>query len=33
MLQTAPIVLLFPPTIGPGAKADSQPIRLDFSHG
>lgn len=31
MLQTAPIVLLFPPTVGPFAKADGQPLRFDFS--
>jgi len=33
MLQTAPVVLLFPPTTGPGAKADAQPVRLDFTMG
>lgn len=31
MLQTAPVVMLFPPTIGPYAKADSSPLRFDFS--
>jgi oligosaccharyltransferase complex subunit gamma len=30
MLQTAPVLMLFPPTIGPDAKADIQPIRFDF---
>ena len=33
MLQTAPIMLLFPPTIGTGAKTDGQPIRYDFTMG
>ncbi|KAL1866917.1 oligosaccharyl transferase subunit ost3/OST6 [Paecilomyces lecythidis] len=31
MLQTAPVVLLFPPTIGPSAQVDGSPFRLDFS--
>ncbi|KAL9108551.1 MAG: hypothetical protein Q9227_006637 [Pyrenula ochraceoflavens] len=31
MLQTAPVLMLFQPTVGPNAKADSQPIRYDFS--
>ena len=30
MLQTAPVLFLFPPTTGPMAKADSQPIKMDF---
>ncbi|MCJ1477895.1 oligosaccharyl transferase subunit ost3/OST6 [Lambiella insularis] len=33
MLQTAPVIFLFPPTTGPGAKADAQPIRYDFTMG
>jgi len=33
MLQTAPVLLLFPPTTGPGAKADTNPIRFDFTAG
>ncbi|MCJ1237662.1 oligosaccharyl transferase subunit ost3/OST6 [Varicellaria rhodocarpa] len=33
MLQTAPILLLFPPTTGPGAKVDGQPLRYDFTTG
>lgn len=33
MLQTAPIFLLFPPTTGPNAKPDGQPIRYDFTAG
>ncbi|MCJ1325019.1 oligosaccharyl transferase subunit ost3/OST6, partial [Thelotrema lepadinum] len=32
-LQTAPVLFLYPPTTGPNAKADNQPIRLDFSQG
>ncbi|KAF4551361.1 OST3/OST6-like protein [Elsinoe fawcettii] len=32
-LQTAPILLLFPPSEGPNAKADGQPKRLDFNTG
>ena len=31
MLQTAPVLYLFPPTNGPWAKLDSQPIRMDFT--
>ncbi|EEP80837.1 conserved hypothetical protein [Uncinocarpus reesii 1704] len=31
MLQTAPVLLLFPPTIGQAAKLDSSPLRYDFS--
>lgn len=30
MLQTAPVLMLFQPTIGPDAKLDAQPIRYDF---
>ncbi|KAL2059058.1 hypothetical protein ABVK25_000350 [Lepraria finkii] len=33
MLQTAPIMLLFPPTSGQNAKPDGQPIRFDFTAG
>lgn len=33
MLQTAPILLLFPPSEGPYAKPDGQPKRLDFNTG
>ncbi|KAL8721778.1 MAG: hypothetical protein Q9225_001627 [Loekoesia sp. 1 TL-2023] len=33
MLQTAPILMLFPPTIGPEAKSDAQAIRYDFTMG
>ncbi|KAL2071358.1 hypothetical protein VTL71DRAFT_12593 [Oculimacula yallundae] len=32
-LQTAPVLLLFQPTIGPNAAADSGPIRYDFTNG
>ncbi|KAL3469467.1 hypothetical protein BJX99DRAFT_241248 [Aspergillus californicus] len=31
MLQTAPVLLVFPPTIGPYAKVDDSPLRFDFS--
>ncbi|KAH8434735.1 OST3/OST6 family protein [Aspergillus melleus] len=31
MLQTAPVVLVFPPTVGPFAKVDDTPFRFDFS--
>lgn len=31
MLQTAPVLLLYPPTVGPYAKVDSTPMRFDFS--
>ncbi|CAI7678352.1 unnamed protein product [Penicillium manginii] len=31
MLQTAPVLLLFPPTIGPFAKLDAEPLRYDFT--
>jgi oligosaccharyltransferase complex subunit gamma len=30
MLQTAPVLMLFQPTVGPDAKLDGQPIRYDF---
>jgi oligosaccharyltransferase complex subunit gamma len=30
-LQTAPILLLFPPTTGPNAAASQDPVRYDFS--
>lgn len=33
MLQTAPVLLLFPPTSGPDAKADGQPLRFEFTQG
>ncbi|KAI9764386.1 MAG: oligosaccharyl transferase subunit ost3/OST6, partial [Candelina submexicana] len=33
MLQTAPVLLLFQPTVGPNAKLDGQPIRYDFNNG
>ena len=29
-LQTAPVLLLYLPTVGPNAKSDSQPLRYDF---
>ncbi|KKK20929.1 oligosaccharyl transferase subunit (gamma) [Aspergillus rambellii] len=31
MLQTAPVLLVFPPTIGPHARVDDSPSRFDFS--
>ncbi|PGH17003.1 hypothetical protein AJ79_01387 [Helicocarpus griseus UAMH5409] len=31
MLQTAPVLMFFPPTTGPAAKADASPIRYDFN--
>ncbi|KAH8704696.1 putative oligosaccharyl transferase subunit [Talaromyces proteolyticus] len=31
MLQTAPVVLLFPPSIGPSATPDGSPFRFEFS--
>ncbi|PYH97735.1 oligosaccharyl transferase subunit [Aspergillus ellipticus CBS 707.79] len=31
MLQTAPVLLVFPPTVGPFAKVDDTPLRFDFS--
>lgn len=32
-LQTAPVLLLFQPTHGPHAVADSAPLRYDFTNG
>lgn len=32
-LQTAPVLILFPPSTGPHAKNDGAPIRFDFSSG
>lgn len=29
-LQTAPVLFLFPPTTGPNASPDGQPVRFDF---
>ncbi|EPS31276.1 hypothetical protein POX_h09572 [Penicillium oxalicum] len=31
MLQTAPVMLLFPPTTGPYAKVNAEPVRYDFT--
>ncbi|KAI9368197.1 hypothetical protein BJX61DRAFT_537439 [Aspergillus egyptiacus] len=31
MLQTAPVLLVFPPTVGPYAKIEDSPKRFDFS--
>ena len=31
MLQTAPVLLVFPPTIGPFAKVEGNPLRFDFT--
>jgi oligosaccharyltransferase complex subunit gamma len=31
MLQTAPVILLFPPTVGPFAKLEAEPARFDFT--
>ncbi|MCJ1310837.1 oligosaccharyl transferase subunit ost3/OST6 [Agyrium rufum] len=33
MLQTAPVLFFFPPTSGPNAKNDGQPVRYDFTTG
>ncbi|KAF2477881.1 uncharacterized protein BDR25DRAFT_250224 [Lindgomyces ingoldianus] len=33
MLQTAPILLFFHPTVGPNAKLDSQPAKFEFTGG
>jgi oligosaccharyltransferase complex subunit gamma len=33
MLQTAPVLLYFHPTVGPNAKVDTQPVRYDFTSG
>ncbi|KAK4214674.1 OST3/OST6 family protein [Rhypophila decipiens] len=32
-LQTAPVLYFFPPTVGPHAPANSDPIRYDFTNG
>ncbi|KAL2262885.1 hypothetical protein VTK26DRAFT_9090 [Humicola hyalothermophila] len=32
-LQTAPVLFLFPPTIGPHATASPEPVRYDFTNG
>ncbi|OJJ88029.1 OST3/OST6 family protein [Aspergillus glaucus CBS 516.65] len=31
MLQTAPVLLVFPPTVGPFARVDDTPFRFDFT--
>ncbi|QVM12266.1 oligosaccharyl transferase subunit ost3/OST6 [Coccidioides posadasii str. Silveira] len=31
ILQTAPVLLLFPPTVGPAARQNSSPLRYDFN--
>ncbi|KAJ5172258.1 hypothetical protein N7492_004851 [Penicillium capsulatum] len=31
MLQTAPVLLLFPPNVGPFAKVNAEPARLEFT--
>lgn len=31
MLQTAPVLLVFPPTVGPFAKVEGNPLRFDFT--
>lgn len=31
MLQTAPVLLVFPPTVGPFARVDDSPFRFDFT--
>jgi hypothetical protein len=33
LLQTAPVLLFYPPTTGPNAKANSEPIRYEFMQG
>ncbi|KAL8953531.1 MAG: hypothetical protein Q9222_000635 [Ikaeria aurantiellina] len=33
MLQTAPVLMLFPPTTGPDATPDAQSVRYDFTMG
>lgn len=33
MLQTAPKIMLFPPTTGPAAKANPEPLKLEFTQG
>ncbi|KAK4152127.1 magnesium transporter protein 1 [Chaetomidium leptoderma] len=32
-LQTAPVLFLFPPTVGPHATASPEPVRYDFTSG
>ncbi|KAF3050924.1 oligosaccharyl transferase subunit ost3/OST6 [Didymella keratinophila] len=32
-LQTAPVLIFYPPTVGPNAKVDAQPVRYDFASG
>lgn len=32
-LQTAPVLLFFPPTAGPHAVASPEPLRYDFTSG
>jgi oligosaccharyltransferase complex subunit gamma len=32
-LQHAPVIYLFPPTVGPSAKPNGQPVRFDFTGG
>lgn len=32
-LNTAPLLLLYPPTVGPNSKPDGQPARYEFSSG
>ncbi|PGG95688.1 oligosaccharyltransferase complex subunit gamma [Blastomyces parvus] len=31
LLQSAPVLMFFPPTVGAGAKADASPVRYDFN--
>lgn len=33
MLQTAPVLIFFPPTTGSNAQPDAQPVRYDFTMG
>ncbi|KAL8716014.1 MAG: hypothetical protein Q9220_000681 [cf. Caloplaca sp. 1 TL-2023] len=33
MLQTAPVLMLFPPTVGTNAVPDAQPVRYEFTTG
>ena len=32
-LQHAPVLLLYPPTTGEGAKGNGEPVRYDFTAG
>jgi len=32
-LNTAPLLLVYPPTVGPHAKPDGQPARYEFGTG